>query len=132
MNVTSLKLLDHLTKFCLGLHTVNTMDNPQLMKTLFTCADGIWQFINTMEAAQRKYKRAKLEIQDEYMHAVALKLLPKSGEYETKTREWSKLPGDLKTWTAWKTAFMEAYVAKRQAKAAREGEDKHFGVSAAN
>ena len=27
-NVTSLKLLDHLTKFCLGLHTVDVVEIP--------------------------------------------------------------------------------------------------------
>ena len=61
------------------------------------------------------------------MHAVALKLLLKSGEYETKTREWSKLPDDQQTWTAWKMTFREAYVAKRGAEDAREKEDKPFG-----
>ena len=70
-NVTSLKLLDHLTKFCSGLHTVDYMEIPQLMKTLFTDADGIPQFINAMEAAQRNSKQAKLVMQDEYMHAMA-------------------------------------------------------------
>ena len=56
------------------------------------------QFINAMEAAQRKSKRAKLVINDEYLHAVALKLLLQSGEYETETREWSKLPEADQTW----------------------------------
>ena len=91
-NVTALKILDHLTKFCLGLHTINAVDIPQVKNTLFINAEGIPQFINTMEAAQRKHKREKLVIHDEYMHAVALKLLLQSGEYETETREWSKLP----------------------------------------
>ena len=53
------------------------------MKTLFNDADAIPQFINAMEAAQQKSKRAKLNIQDKYMQAVALKSLLKSGEYET-------------------------------------------------
>ena len=61
------------------------------MKMLFTDANGIPQFINAMEAAQRKSKREKLVIQDKYMHAVALKSLLKPVEYETETREWSKL-----------------------------------------
>ena len=90
-NVTDLKLLDHLTEFCLGLNNVDAMGITQLIKTLFTDAYGIPQFINTMEAAQRNSKREKLVIQDEYMHTVALKLLLQSGEYETETREWSKL-----------------------------------------
>ena len=61
------------------------------MKTFFSDAEGIPQSINAMEAAQRKSKRAKLVITDEYMHAVELKSLLQSGEYETETREWSKL-----------------------------------------
>ena len=56
------------------------------------------------------------------MHDVALKSLPQSGEYKTETREWSKLPEDQQTWVARKTTFWGAYVAKRRAKAAREGE----------
>ena len=51
------------------------MDIPQLMKTIFTDADGIPQFINVMESAQRNSKGEKLEIQDKYIHAVALKFL---------------------------------------------------------
>ena len=131
-NVTALKLLDHLTKFFSGLHTVYAVDIPQLTKTLFTDADGIPQFINAMEAAQRKSKRAKLVKQDKYMHAMALKSLLQPGEYETETREWSELPDDQQNWTARKTTFREAYVAKIQPKAAREGEDKPFGGSTVN
>ena len=44
-----------------------------------------------MEAEQRKSKRAKLVITDEYMHAVTVKLLLQSGDYETETSECSKL-----------------------------------------
>ena len=64
------------------------------------------------------------------MHAVALKLLPQSGEYKTETQEWEKLPEDQQIWATWKTAFREAYVAKRSAEAAREGDEKSFGGSA--
>ena len=64
------------------------------MKSLYKDSEGVPQFINVMEAAQRKSKRAKLVINDEYLHAVALKLLLQSGEYKTETREWSKLPED--------------------------------------
>ena len=104
-NVTALKILDHITKFCSGLHTVNAFDIPKLMKTLFTDVDGIPQSSNAMEAVQRKSKRAKLAIHDDYMHAVALKLLLQSGEYKTETRECSKLSDNQQTCMAWKTTF---------------------------
>ena len=112
--VTAIKLLEHLTEFCAGLHTVDAVDIPQLMKKIYKELDGVPQFINAMEAAQRKSKRAKLVINDKYLHAVALKLLLQSGEYETETREWSKLPEADQTWDDWKTMFRAAYVAKRR------------------
>ena len=129
-NVTTLKLLDHLTEFCLGLHTVNRVDIPQVMKNNFSNAEVIPQFINVMEAAQHKSKRAKLVIHDEYIHAVALKSLLQSSEYKTETREWLKLLEDKQTWSEWKTTFRAAYVAKRRAEHAREGEEKMIGGSA--
>ena len=55
------------------------------------------------------------------MHNVVLKPLLQLGEYKTEMREWSKLPNKQQTWMAWKMAFMEAYVSKRRAEAAREG-----------
>ena len=96
--MTALKLLNHLTEFCAGLHTVDAVDIPQIMKSLYKDSEGVPQFINAIEAAQRKSKRAKLVINNEYLHAVALKSLLQSGEYETETREWSKLPEDQQTW----------------------------------
>ena len=86
-NVTALKLLDHITEFCSGIHTVDVVDITQVMKTIFSYAEGIPQYINAMEAAQQKSKQVKLVIHDDYMHAVALKFLLQSGGYGTETRE---------------------------------------------
>ena len=99
------------------------------MKELYKDSDGFPQFINVMEAAQHKPKRAKLVINDEYLNSVALKSLLQSGEYETETREWSKLPEADQSWEDWKTTFRAAYVAKRRLEVVREGEQKPFGGS---
>ena len=98
---------------------MDAVDILQVTKTLFKETEGIPKFINAMEAAQRKSKRAKLVINDEYLHAVALKSLLQPGEYETETREWSKSPEDEQTWEEWKTNFRAEYVAKRRSEAAR-------------
>ena len=90
--VTAINILENLTEFCAGLHTVNTVDIPQLVNELYKDLDGVPQFKNAMEATQRNSKQAKLVINNNYLHAVALKSLLQSGEYETETREWSKLP----------------------------------------
>ena len=107
---------------------MDAVDIPQVMKTLFSNAEGIPQYINATEAVQQKSKWAKLVIHDKYMHAVALKLLLQSGEYETERQGWKKLTEYQNTWAAWKKTFREAYVAKRRAKATREGEENHFVV----
>ena len=91
-NIMALKILDHLTKFCSGPHTINAVNIPQVMNTLFSNVEGIPQFNNAMEAVQKKFKCAKLVIHDEYMFTVALKFLLQSGEYETETRDCLKLP----------------------------------------
>ena len=77
--VTDIKLLDLLTEFCAGLHTMDAVDIPQIMKLLYRDSEGVPQFMNAMEVAQRKSKRAKLVINDDYLHAVALKFLLQSG-----------------------------------------------------
>ena len=90
-NVTELQLLEHLTEFCLGLHSIDAVDIPQLMEKFFSDLKDILQFINTIEAVQDKSKWADLEVLDEYMYAVALKSLLVTGEYEVETREWAQL-----------------------------------------
>ena len=92
----------------MGIHTVYTVDIPQIMKSLYKDSEGVPQFINSMETAQRNSKRAKLVINDKYLHDVAQKLLLQSSEYEPETREWSKLPEDKQTWKDWKTMFCAA------------------------
>ena len=103
--VTALKILDHLTEFCAGLHTVDAVDIPQVMKSLYKDSEGVFQFINAMEAAQRKSNCAKLVINDEYLHTVALKSLLQSGEYETETWEWPKAPENNKPGRTGKPRF---------------------------
>ena len=84
---------------------MDAVDIPQLMKLLYKNSNGVPQFINAMEAAHRKSKHAKLIINDDYLHAVALKYLLQSGEYKTETRYWSKLLEGEKTGRTEKLRF---------------------------
>ena len=54
--VTAITLLKHLTEFCAGFRTVDAVDIPQLVEEIYKDSDGVPQFINAMEAAQRKLK----------------------------------------------------------------------------
>ena len=53
--VTALKLLEHLTEFCAGLHTVDAVDIPQLMKELYKDSDGVPQL--SMQWSRRTVSR---------------------------------------------------------------------------
>ena len=58
-NATALKILDYLTKFCLRLHTIDAVDIPQLIKMLFTNANGIPQIINANGSGAAKFQAGK-------------------------------------------------------------------------
>ena len=77
--VTTLNLLDHLTEICAGLHTVDAMDIPQIMKSLYRDLEGVPQLMNTMEAAQHKSKRAKLVINERVFTRCCIKIAPAVG-----------------------------------------------------
>ena len=74
-----------------------------------------------------QWKQRKLVIYDDYMHALALKLLLQTGEYKTETQEWPKIQEDQRSWAVWKTTFQEASV--DAPKPPRRGR-KQFGGSA--
>ena len=52
---------------------MDAVDITQLMKLLYKDSNGVPQFINAMEAAQRKSNRERFVINDEYLHNVVLK-----------------------------------------------------------
>ena len=43
--VTALKLLDQLKEFCAGLHTMNAVDIPHIIKSIYKDSEGVPQFI---------------------------------------------------------------------------------------
>ena len=77
--VTALKLLDHLTEICAGLHTVDAVDIPQLMKKIYKYSDGVPQFINAMEAAQCKSKLAENRYQQRVLTRCCTEIAPAIG-----------------------------------------------------
>ena len=84
MKVTALKLIDHLTEFCAGLHTVDAVDIPQIMKSLYKDLEGVPQFINAMEAAQRKSKHAKTRYQRRVFTRCYIKIAPAIGRIQNR------------------------------------------------
>ena len=56
-NVTAQQLLKHLEDHCTGLHEIDSTGIPSVMQTFWTESEGVPQYINRMEAAQKKSVR---------------------------------------------------------------------------
>ena len=102
------------------------------MLDYYTIAEGIPEYINMLEDAQRKLERANLPMSNDQLVAIASTSVLAANDFPRTTEEWEALPPASKTWAAWKTRYRTAHTArKRQLLAAGAG---HAGdrVGAAN
>ena len=114
VTVTAKQLIDHLDANCGGLHPSDLVRLPTDMMTYYTEADGIPEYINMLEEAQRKSSRANLPIADDNLMAIASTAILASGHFPRPTDEWEALPLALRTWTAWKTHYRAAHLARKR------------------
>ena len=49
-----------------------------------------------------------MTITDEQVMDIASRTVLVSGNYDTKFKQWNKLPSDQHTWFTWKTTFRDA------------------------
>jgi hypothetical protein len=83
------------------------------MHNYYTQEDGIPQYINTLEDAQKKATGAGMPIADDELVMMASAAVLAAQHFLRKVDNWEGLPSSSRTWTAWKTAFCLAH-AKRQ------------------
>lgn len=122
-NVTAKQLMDHLDANCGGLHPVDLINLPTEMMTFYATAEGIPEYINKLEDAQRKLARANLPMQDVQLLAIASTAVLAAQHFPRATDEWEAMAPELKTWATWKTTYRAAHIArKRQLLAAGSGE----------
>ena len=69
--VTAANLIDHLDKNCGGLHTTDLINLPTEMHAYYAAAEGIPEYINMLEDAQRKAQCAAMPIADVQLVAIA-------------------------------------------------------------
>jgi hypothetical protein len=113
-NVTAKELMDHLDANCGGLHSSEVVHLQTEMMTFYAKADGIPEYIDMLEEAQRKSIRAKLPISDEQLLAIASTAVLGSGHFPRPTDEWEALPNANKTWTQWKHHYRAAHIARKR------------------
>jgi len=113
-NVTAKQLMDHLTTNCGGLHPSELISLPTEMIGYYSEADGIPEYINMMEDAQRKLARANLPMSDDQLVAIASTAVLASNHFPRPTDEWEARPRAEKTWAEWKLHYRATHLARKR------------------
>jgi hypothetical protein len=109
-----MQLITHLADNCCGLHPAELINLPTQMLSFYTDADGIPEYINMLEDAQRKLERAKLPMSDKQLLAIVTTSVLASGHFPRLTDDWeAKAPAD-KTWPNWKQHYHAAHTARHR------------------
>ena len=95
-HVTAKQLIDHLDANCGGLHPSELVSLPTEMMGFYSTAEGIPEYINMLEEAQRKLARANLPMSDTNLLAIASTAVLASGHFPRPTDEWEALPPSTK------------------------------------
>ena len=82
----------HLDTNCRGLHPSELVNLPTDMLGYYAAAEGIPEYINMLEEAQRKLARANLPMSDDQLLATASTAVLASENFPRPTNEWEALP----------------------------------------
>ena len=113
-SVTAYQLMEHLDANCGGLHPSDLVHIQTDMMGYYAQAEGIPEYINMLEEAQRKLQRAEVPITDAQLLTIATNAVLASAHFPRPTDEWEALPKHNKTWTAWKTHYRAAHIARKR------------------
>lgn len=80
-NVTAKQLIEHLNDNCGGLHPAELVSLPTDMLGYYAKAEGIPEYIDMLEDAQRKLARANLPMSDDQLLAIASTSILASGHF---------------------------------------------------
>lgn len=113
-HVTAKELIDHLDDNCGGLHSSEVVHLQSEMMGYYATAEGIPEYIDMLEEAQRKSVRAKLPISDDQLLAIATTAVLGSNHFPRPTDEWEAKPTADKTWGNWKRHYRNAHIARKR------------------
>jgi hypothetical protein len=97
-----------------GLHTIDMISLRINMHNYYTQADGIPQYINMLEDAQKKATRAGMPIAEVKLVMMASVVVLVAQYFPCEVDDWEGLPSASCMWTAWKTAFRLAHMKRQQ------------------
>jgi hypothetical protein len=112
--VTARKIIAFLNANSGGLHAIDMISLCTNMHNYYTQADGIPQYINMLEGAQKKEMRAGMPNADVKLVMMASAAVLAAQHFPCKVNDWEGLPSASPTWTAWKTAFCLVHMKRQQ------------------
>jgi hypothetical protein len=112
--VTACKIIAFLDANSRGLHAIDMISLRTNMHNYYTQADGIPQYINMLEDAQKKATRAGMPIANIKLVMMASAAVLAAQHFPREVDDWEGLPSASRTWTAWKTAFCLTHVKRQQ------------------
>ncbi len=124
--MTALKIIAFLDTNSGGLHAVDMISLRTNMHQYYVQSDVIPQYINMLEDAQKKAKRAGMPIADIELVMMASAAVLSAQHFPRKADDWEGLPLGSRTWLAWKTAFRLAHL-KRQRQILASGGGEPLG-----
>jgi hypothetical protein len=113
-NVMVSQLMAHLNTNCRGLYPSELVNLPTDMLGYYAAAEGIPEYINMLEEAQRKLAHASLPMSDDQLLAIALTAVLASKHFPFPTNKWEALPWASKKWQAWKGHYHAAHIARKR------------------
>jgi hypothetical protein len=112
--VTAREIIAFLDANSGGLHPINMISLCTNMHNYYTRAEGIPQYINMLEDAQKKATQAGMPIANIELVMMASVAVLMAQHFPRKVNNWEGLPSASCMWTAWKTAFRLAHVKCQQ------------------
>ena len=103
--VTALDIIAFLDANSGGLHTIDMNSLRMNMHAYYVQVDGIPQYINMLEDAQKKAKWAGMPIADAKLVMMASVAVLAVQHFPHKVNDWEGLPSTSCMWTAWKQSF---------------------------
>eukprot|EP00804_Cyclotella_cryptica_P028346 CCRYP_013206-RA/>CCRYP_013206-RA protein AED:0.43 eAED:0.43 QI:0/-1/0/1/-1/1/1/0/224 len=92
MHVMAKQLLSHLDDNCGGLHPSEFVNLPTNMLGFYATVDGIPEYINMLEVAQRKLAHANLPMSDDQLLAIASTAVLALNHFLRPTDDWEAKP----------------------------------------
>ena len=107
-DVSPRQLLEHLEKNCRGKHAVDIRNLHKEMETYHLEAEGIPEYINKLEAAQKRVKQAGRTMDDQTLVDFATTAMETSSRYTKADDKWDDLEEADQTWSMWKDIYTKA------------------------